>query len=141
MKKHLLCLLGCLAMTACSTTIEADNQGDAIMKSVVANMQSKEQLMAMGLNEKMAENTVRTSCEGAARATSTHSYNLEQYSPYNLKISSHTRISSDDTVHRTIQCMRALGLNITDTDIQKLKQSTQLQQNRLDKFEVRKGTF
>ncbi|MDG6354846.1 hypothetical protein Q7472_05615 [Glaesserella parasuis] len=139
MKKILFPLIYCLGVTACATMqFEMDNQGDVLMKQMVAGMQSKEQLIAMGMTEQMAENSIKASCEGVAKATTISSFkSFQPSSPNRIKLSEHTTISTDDLVYRATQCMQALGISTNSSEIQKLKQNAELQQKRLDTFKVR----
>ncbi|EQA13983.1 hypothetical protein KZ463_04555 [Glaesserella parasuis] len=139
MKKILFPLIYCLGVTACATKgvlFEMDNQGDVLMKQMVAGMQSKEQLIAMGMTEQMAENSIKASCEGVAKATTISSFKSFQSSSPN-RIKDHITISTDDLVYRATQCMQALGISTNSSEIQKLKQNAELQQKRLDTFKVR----
>ena len=130
-------LFGCQQITNDNPKFTDSDKQDALMKQVVAGMQSKEQLMSMGMTEKMAENSIKTGCESSARILSTS--NVTTY--WINKRSYDTKVSTEDTMYRSIQCMKALGVNLTDNQINQMKNQALKQKERLDGFEIRNRTY
>ena len=132
-------LITCLSfsfLVGCQQSTNDDKQ-DALMKQVVAGMQSKEQLMSMGMTEQMAENSIKVSCESSARILSTS--NITTVSTN--KLSYDTKVSTEDTMYRALQCMKVLGVNLTDSQINQMKDQALKQKERLAGFEIRNHTY
>ena len=129
------CLFSSFLVGCQQSTI--DDKQDALMKQVVAGMQSKEQLMSMGMTEQMAENSIKAGCESSARILSTS--NITTVSTN--KLSYDTKVSTEDTMYRELQCMKALGVNLTDNQINQIKNQALKQKERLDGFEIRNHTY